>query len=71
MGNSNNLSRSFFYIFLDGVLSFFGICDNPIAKYRKSLKGRTDYDKISNDWANVGNDIKNAYERFKASKTTA
>ena len=71
MGNRNNLNRSFFCIFLDGVLSFFGICGNPIANYSKSLKGCTDYDKISNDWVNVGNDIKNAYERFKASKTTA
>lgn len=54
----NNL----FFIFLNGILFFIGMKNNPIEEYLKNNSRISDADKIRNDWYNVGNDIKKAYD---------
>lgn len=52
-------------IFIKGFLSFFSIDKNPIRIYEKEFKKRSDKDNMAQDWINVGNDIKRAYEKFR------
>ncbi len=54
-------SNQFFNVFIDGILYFFGIKDNPLEKYRKSQK--SDADNLEKDWQNIGKDIQKAYEQ--------
>lgn len=51
--------------FMRGFLYFFLLEDNPIKKYARMQRKMSDQDKICNDWYNVGNDIRNAYEKYK------
>lgn len=55
-----------FNIFLDSILHFFSLGGNPIEKYRMERQKRTDTDNMTQDWYNVGNDIRSAYEKFKS-----
>ena len=67
MGNS--LKRtSLFIVFLKGIRFFFALGENPIKEYDRKYRRRSDADNIAHDWYNVGNDIRNAYEKYKASQ---
>lgn len=59
---------SLFIVFLKGFRFFFALGENPIKEYDRKYRGRNDADNIANDWQNVGNDIRNAYEKYKASR---
>lgn len=61
-----HIMKSLFNIFLDSILHFFSLGGNPIEKCKKERQKRTDMDNIAQDWYNVGNDIRSAYERFKS-----
>jgi len=54
-------SNLFFNSFIDGMLYFFCIKNNPFENYYHTLK--TDFENIQNDWINVGKDIQKAYEQ--------
>lgn len=56
--------KNLFKVFLDGILFMFSIGENPIEKYRKEKKSVSDMDNMTKDWCNVGNDIRNAYEKY-------
>lgn len=58
--------RNIFNVFIDGIFFFFSIGSNPIKKYSDERKKTTDMENMAKDWQNVGNDIRNAYERYKA-----
>ena len=62
-------NRSLFFLFRQGFLAFFFLDKNPIKQYAKEQKEINDTDKIRMDWYNVGNDIKNAYEKYKQAAT--
>lgn len=48
---------------MEGILFFFTLGKNPIKEYDKKFKKKTDAEKIAQDWRNVGNDIRVAYEK--------
>ncbi len=56
---------SLFLIFMEGVLFFFTLGKNPIKEYDKKFRKKTDAERIAQDWRNVGNDIRTAYEKYK------
>ena len=45
---------------------FFSVGENPIEKYNKIRRMKTDSDNIAQDWYNIGNDIRRAYESTKS-----
>lgn len=59
------IKKSLFYLFRQGFLSFFSLASDPIKKYAEEQKRISDADRIYSDWCNVGNDIRNAYEKYK------
>ena len=58
--------KNLFVIFLDSVMYFFSLAENPIEKCRKQRQERTDTENMAQDWYNVGNDIRRAYEKYKS-----
>ena len=64
--NVYNHKKSFFDVFLKGLLYFFSLNRNPIKEYERLRKASSDADRMAGDWVNVGNDIRNAYEGYKA-----
>lgn len=58
--------KSLFAIFLDSVLHFFSIEANPIERCKKQRQQKSDLEYMTQDWYKVGNDIRNAYEKFKS-----
>ncbi len=58
--------KNFFILFLDSVLYFFSLGENPIEKCRKNRQRSSDTDAMTQDWYNVGNDIRRAYEKYKS-----
>ena len=62
-------TNHFFNVFIDSLLYFFSIKDNPFEKYKKTLK--TDFENIENDWINIGKDIQKAYEKEVSGFKTA
>lgn len=60
--------RSLFGVFLSGILYFFSIGSNPIKEYRRYMSVRNDADRMADDWRNVGNDIRKAYEEYKSAR---
>lgn len=46
-------------------MSFFLLDENPIKRYAREQRKISDRDKIYADWCKVGNDIRNAYEKYK------
>ncbi len=63
----NNLlgMKNIFKVFLDGILFFFSLGSNPLKKYKDERDKTNDADNIARDWQNVGNDIRNAYEKYR------
>lgn len=62
-------------IFMEGIMFFFALGKNPIKEYERKCRQRNDAENIAQDWRNVGNDIRTAYERYgeqikKAAVTT-
>ena len=55
-------------MFLSGILYFFSIGSNPIKEYRRYMSVRNDADRMADDWRNVGNDIRKAYEEYKSAR---
>lgn len=55
--------KNFIIIFLDSIFYFFSLGSNPIEKQVKMRRERSDTDSMAQDWYNVGNDIKTAYEK--------
>lgn len=45
-------------IFINGILFFFSLEENPIFQYMEEMKKKSDADRIAEDWINVGNDLK-------------
>lgn len=60
--------NSLYTVFLKGILFFFSLENNPIKEYFHNQKKRSDADRIYLDWYNVGNDIRNAYGKIRASE---
>lgn len=58
--------KHFFIIFIESVMYFFSVGENPIEKYNKIRRMKTDSDNIAQDWYNIGNDIRRAYESTKS-----
>ena len=58
--------KSLLIIFIDSVLHFFSLEANPIEKCRKQRQQKTDLENMTQDWYNVGNDIRRAYEKYKS-----
>ena len=56
--------QSLLNVFLDGILYFFSLGENPIEKYRKRHQ-KTDAENMAQDWRNVGDDIRTAYEKYR------
>lgn len=52
-------------IFINGILYFLSFEKNPISVYLKQLRKKSDSDGITQDWYNVGNDIKNACKQYE------
>ena len=61
--------RSLFFMFRKGFLSFFLLDENPIRQYAKRRKRISDEERIYGDWCNIGNDIRNAYEKYQQATT--
>lgn len=59
------MNKTLKHTFLDGILYFFNIERNPISDYLDRLRKESDFERVSKDWFNIGNDIKNAYEKYK------
>lgn len=57
--------RSLMSIFVKGVLFFFSLEDNPIKRYDRERRKYSDIDYIAMDWMNIGNDIRNAMNRYE------
>lgn len=55
-----------FNVFIQGVLYFFALGDNPVKKYEEAFKAKGDAEKMQQDWNNVGNDIRQAYEKHQS-----
>ncbi len=53
-------------VFIKGFLYFFSLDNNPVIEYSNKLKKKSDADRMREDWYNVGNDIRSAYEKYKA-----
>ena len=58
--------KRFLIIFIDSVLYFFSSGENPIEKYQKMRRQKSDSENMAQDWINVGNDIRRAYENYKS-----
>lgn len=58
--------KSLLIIFIDSVLHFFSLESNPIERCRKQRQTKTDLENMTQDWYNVGNDIRRAYEKYKS-----
>lgn len=56
---------SLFLFFMEGVLFFFALGKNPIKVYDKKFRDETDAERIAQDWRNVGNVIRTAYEKYR------
>lgn len=56
--------KSLLIIFIDSVLHFFSLESNPIERCRKQRQAKTDLENMTQDWYNVGNDIRRAYENI-------
>ena len=61
----HSTKRSLFFLFRRGFLSFFMLDENPIRRYAREQRKISDRDRIYSDWYNVGNDLRNAYEKYK------
>ena len=68
---TNFSRRKLLSVFIKGFLSFFSIEQNPIKAYEKEFKRRNDKENMAQDWENVGNDIKHAYEKFNSTRFTS
>ena len=55
-------------VLLSGILFFFSLAGNPIREYRRRMAMRSDADRMAEDWRNVGNDVRKAYEEYKATR---
>ena len=60
------IMKSLLIIFMDSVLHFFSLEAHPIEKCRKQRQQKTDLENMTQDWYNVGNDIRRAYEKYKS-----
>lgn len=58
--------KNLFVVFIDSILYFFSLDSNPIKRYREQRRKKNDIDNMTQDWYNVGNDIRNAYEKYKS-----
>ncbi len=61
-------ARRLLAVFAEGLLYFFGLAHNPIKTAGSARTRRSDADAMRQDWENVGNDIRMAYERYKAAQ---
>lgn len=61
-------ARRLLAVFAEGLLYSFGLAHNPIKTAGSARTRRNDADAIRQDWGNVGNDIRMAYERYKAAQ---
>lgn len=52
-----------FYTFISGVLFLFGLSENPMVSLLKQYDAQSDASKLAGDWYQIGNDIKNSYEK--------
>lgn len=50
--------EGFFLVFIEGFLSVFSLCPNPLKGLNEQIKRRRDIDAIAGDWQQVGNDIR-------------
>lgn len=57
-----------FKVFIQGILYFLSCGENPVKKYEREFKSKGDAERISEDWKNVGNDIRNAYEKYQSAQ---
>ena len=51
---------------MKSLLDFFSLESNPIERCRKQRQAKTDLENMTQDWYNVGNDIRRAYEKYKS-----
>ena len=58
--------KSLLIIFIGSVLHFFSLESNPIERCCKQRQAKTDLENMTQDWYNVGNDIRRAYEKYKS-----
>ncbi len=63
--------EGFFLVFIEGFLSVFSLCPNPLKGLNEQIKRRRDIDAIAGDWQQVGNDIRNAYGKFQQEAAVA
>lgn len=63
--------KSFFGLFLSGVLYFFNLGENPIKEHLRRMSSRGDAERMAGDWQKVGNDIRRAYEKYKTTNAKA
>lgn len=57
--------KSLISTFLDSILYFFALGNNPIEEWRKRHQRQSDSDNMARDWYNIGQDIRNAFEKYK------
>ena len=69
MGNSLK-KKSLFITFMKGVMFIFALGENPIREYNRKYRSGNDASNMAEDWRNVGNDIRTAYERYKSAQKT-
>lgn len=69
VGQLNETNMNLFKVFIHGVLYFFALGDNPVAKFQKTYKSKGDAERINQDWVNVGNDIRRAYDKYQPTGT--
>ena len=55
--------NNFLYYFVGSFLFVFGLSDNPLYALKYKFKKENDMENIKNDWINVGNSIRKAYEQ--------
>ena len=65
MNKATQTREGFFLVFIEGFLSVFSLCPNPLKGLNEQIKRRRDIDAIAGDWQQVGNDIRNAYGKFQ------
>jgi len=58
-------TRGFFYSFISGSLSIFGL-GNPLNNLYIENESEEDARNIFSDWNNIGNDMRKSYEKYKS-----
>lgn len=56
--------------FLDGILYYFGLIENPAEKKAKDILNETPAEKIRNDVAKINSSLKESYSKLKQKALT-